>query len=90
MDIINRKVAGNWENYEVYTKEEADNNGLSYKHWKDANEGDYGVSDDGYVGICLKRAEYTDKHNRKKTHVKMSYGVGWVSKSSKILYEPNK
>ena len=90
MDIINRKVAGKWENYEIYTEQEADDKGITYKYWKESSEGNYGVSDDGYVGICLKRAEYTDKHNRKKTHIKMSYGVGWVSKGSKILYEPNK
>ena len=32
--------------YKVYRREEADKNNLNYKYWREANEGEYGISDD--------------------------------------------
>lgn len=43
--------------YPVYSREEADELGLSYKHPYEASEGEYGISSDGEVSICLKRNE---------------------------------
>tara|TARA_R100001082_G_scaffold59520_2_gene33017 strand:+ start:1450 stop:2199 length:750 start_codon:yes stop_codon:yes gene_type:complete len=44
--------------YEIYTKKEADKNNLSYKYWREANEGEYGLSDDDYVAKAISRAVY--------------------------------
>ena len=43
--------------YPVYSREEADELGLSYKHPFEVSEGEYGISSDGEVSICLKRNE---------------------------------
>ena len=43
--------------YPVYSRKEADELGLSYKHPFKVSEGEYGISSDGEVAICLKRLE---------------------------------
>jgi|TARA_Y100000310_G_scaffold321006_1_gene378062 hypothetical protein len=47
--------------YTIYTKDEADNEGVHYKPWKSCREGDWGLSSDGYVAKCIKRREYKSK-----------------------------
>ena len=86
MDVIKRKES----DYKVYTKLEAKRYNIKYKHWKDVYDDEYGISDDGYVGKCLKRATYTDKYGRTKTNIRMCYGTQWVSNNSRLEYEPNK
>ena len=90
MDKLTRKINGNKAIFIVYTQKEADSKGIKYVHWKQVEQGKHGLSDDGYVGICLKRKTYTDKKNRSKENVKMCYGVQWVTANSMLLYEPNK
>ena len=89
MDKIIRKIKGVKSVFMVYTKEEADDKSINYTHWKDVKEGKHGLSDDGYVGICISRKSYTDKKHRTKTNVKMCYGVQWITANSRLLYEPN-
>jgi hypothetical protein len=86
VDTIKRRDG----NYTVYTKSEARDLGVKYKHWKNVYDDEYGISDDGYVGKCIRRATYTDKYGRTKTNIKMCYGTQWISNNSKLLYEPNK
>ena len=90
MDKLTRKINGNKAIFIVYTQKEADSKGIKYVHWKQVQQGKHGLSDDGYVGVCLKRKTYTDKKNRSKENVKMCYGVQWVTANSMLLYEPNK
>ena len=90
MDKLVRTINGMKKTYFVYKKEEADNDALSYVHWKDAEAGDYALTDDDYVGKCINRKDYTDKQGRCKTFVKLCCGVGWTTKNAKILYEPNR
>ena len=90
MDKLTRKINGNKAIFIVYTQKEADKKGIKYVHWKQVEQGKHGLSDDGYVGVCLKRKTYTDKKNRSKENVKMCYGVQWVTANSMLLYEPNK
>ena len=90
MDKLTRKINGNKAIFIVYTQKEADSKGIKYVHWKQVQQGKHGLSDDGYVGVCLKRKSYTDKKNRTKENVKMCYGVQWVTANSILLYEPNK
>lgn len=72
MDI--KYISG--QRYEIYTKEEADAKGIKYVYWKDAKEGDWCLSDDGYVGQVRMIREY-DRGIKYRT----SMGIGWVSKS---------
>ena len=43
--------------YPVYSRDEADELGLSYNHPFDTQEGSYGVSSDDEVAICLKKSQ---------------------------------
>ena len=45
------------EEYPVYSRKEADELGLSYNHPFDVSEGEYGVSSDNEVSICLKKSQ---------------------------------
>ena len=47
--------------YKIYTKSEADNEGIDYKPWQSCRKGDWGLSTDGYVAECLKRRKYNSK-----------------------------
>ena len=90
MDIIKRRVGGKMRKFKVYHQDEADKKGFMYIEWRHADEGDYALSDDGYVGECLSRKIYTDKKGRTKTFIKCAHGVQWVTNSGKFMYEPNK
>lgn len=90
MDKIVRKIKGIKKTYFVYTKKEADEDGLSYRYWKDVDTGEYGITDDEYVAICIDRREYEDSQKRCRAFVKLSCAVGWATRSAKMLYEPNR
>ena len=49
------------QTFRVYTKAEAKGKGLKWKHWGEAKEGEYGISDDGYVAECIYRKVYGEK-----------------------------
>jgi|TARA_R100000084_G_scaffold66700_1_gene29109 hypothetical protein len=67
--------------YEVYPVKDFK---LTYKHWKKCKEGDWGVSDDGYVAQCLAVKTYS-------SGVEMTYPYGkqWVTKTSKLEFLPH-
>jgi|TARA_R100001460_G_scaffold34456_3_gene66944 hypothetical protein len=67
--------------YEVYPVKDFQ---LTYKHWKKCKEGDWGVSDDGYVAQCLAVKTYS-------SGVEMTYPYGkqWVTKTSKLEFLPH-
>ena len=89
-DKIVRKIKGMKKTYFVYTKQEADNDNISYKHWKEVEPGDHGLTDDDYVAVCIGKNIYTDKQKRERAFIKLSCAVGWVSKNTQMLYEPNR
>lgn len=41
--------------YQIYRRDEADEAGIEYKHWKGAGQGEWALSDDGYVLQVIKR-----------------------------------
>ena len=90
MDVIKRRIGGKTREFTIYSKEEADEKGFAYIVWRHADEGDYALSDDGYIGECLSRKVYTDKKGRTKTFIKCAHGVQWVTNTGQFLYEPNK
>ena len=89
-DKIVRKIKGMKKTYFVYTKQEADNDNISYKYWKEVEPGDHGLTDDDYVAVCIGKNIYTDKQKRERAFIKLSCAVGWVSKNTQRLYEPNR
>ena len=50
MDKIKRKVNGINKLFPVYHYTEVSD--MKYKHWRDVDRGENGISDDGYIGEC--------------------------------------
>lgn len=84
MIVIKRKLKTGTQHFSIYTQKEADKRDVKYKYWSECYAGDFGISDDGYVGECLSRSKY-----RSGTFIKMSYGANWMNKSAKIDFEKN-
>ena len=61
--------------YPVYSVKEADELGLSYRHPFHVDEGEYGITDEGEVSLCLKRS--TLKTGRVK--VKYPWGLAIIT-----------
>ena len=56
--------------YVILKKEEADSKNLSYKYWRDANEEEYGISDDDYVAKVISKSIY----NTSSVYIRYPYG----------------
>ena len=65
--------------YPVYSREEADELGLSYTHPFEVFEGEYGISSDGEVSICIKRSPPNKKNY---TYVKYPWGPSFINSSN--------
>ena len=63
--------------YKVYRQEEADKSNLNYKYWREADEGEYGISDDNYVAKVISKSVY------KPTSIYIRYPYGYT------FYNPN-
>ena len=90
MEKLKRKIKGKTKVYNMYSQQEADEAGLDYSHWKQSKTGEYALSDDGFVGKCIGRKDYTDKKGRVKTFVRLAYGANWAGNTNKIQYLKNK
>ena len=66
--------------YPVYSREEADELGLSYKHPFEVSEGEDGISSDNEVAICLKRSPTRDK--RGYITIKYPWGPSFVKSTN--------
>jgi len=53
-------------------------------YWKDCKEGDWGLSDDGYVAECIARNTYASG-----IEMVFPYGKQWVTKTSKLEFLPH-
>ena len=58
--------------YKVLKKEEADSENIQYRHWREAREGEYGISDDNYVAKVISKSVY------KPTSVYVRYPYGYT------------
>ena len=58
--------------YVIFREEEANEKNIQYKYWKDAKEGEYGLSDDGYVAKVISKSTY------KPTSVYIRYPFGYT------------
>ena len=86
---IKRRIEGKTAYYDILTKQQADQQKVDYVYWKDAEVGEYAITDDDYVAVCYARNDYTDKQGQCKTFVKLTCGVGWTSRFTKINFEEN-
>ena len=69
---INHKDAGPTE-YSVFSIREANDKEIKYKHWKEAAEGEYAASDDGYVTRVIKRKTYNAK-TKPMDYIRFAWG----------------
>jgi len=90
MEKLKRKLKKGTRVYNIYSQQEAEEAGLDYSHWKQSKMGEYALSDDGFVGKCIGRKDYTDKKGRVKTFVRLAYGANWAGNTNKIQYLVNK
>ena len=79
IDINHRDERGRVA-YSIYREEEAKKIGINYKYWKEAEEGEYALSDDGFVALVLKRKLYNNDRGGKNIYLKMPYGY--------VMYNP--
>ena len=56
--------------YKIYRQKEADKKDLEYKYWREANEGEYGISDDKFVAKVIAKSIY----NTSSTYIRFPYG----------------
>lgn len=87
MEQIIRKINRQKIIFEIYTPEEAKERDIPFKYWKDCRPGEYGLSDDGFVGVCLKRKAYTKADGGENGEVIfMAFGGSWVTPSAYINF----
>ena len=80
---INHKNIGPTQ-YKIYKEDEATQEGVEFKHWKKAEQGEYGLSDDGYVARVIKRKDYEDKVNNKtNTYIRFPWGYNFFNPNGK-------
>jgi hypothetical protein len=60
--------------YRIYRKDEADKDNIDYKYWKDANTGEYALSDDKYVAKVISRREYASNHDIPNIYLRFPWG----------------
>tara|TARA_R100001530_G_scaffold134911_1_gene110817 strand:- start:5 stop:769 length:765 start_codon:yes stop_codon:yes gene_type:complete len=60
--------------YKVYKKEEADAKSVEYKYWKDAEVGEYGITDDEYVAKVINKKEYPSNHQTPNIYIRYPWG----------------
>jgi hypothetical protein len=84
MERLNRRhweiVGGRRSYYEkeyiIYTKEEAEKAGISFRTWHKCRGGDWGLSNDGYVARCIRRGRCRSKGNNENTAYYYSFPFG--------------
>jgi hypothetical protein len=89
MDEITRNLVSGVRTFRIYTKEEADELKIRYKPWREVDEGEWALSDDGYVAECYMVRRYEARRRRRKTQerfIRLAFGAYWVSKNSRCVY----
>ena len=65
--------------YSVYTKDEADTKNIDYKYWKEAEKGEYALTDDNYVGKVIQKKKYESNNGVDSYYVRMPFGYAFHS-----------
>tara|TARA_R100000781_G_scaffold114187_1_gene84375 strand:- start:247 stop:1023 length:777 start_codon:yes stop_codon:yes gene_type:complete len=71
---IHHKGDKNSTSYRIYREEEAQDKDIEYKYWKEADTGDYAISDDNYVAKVINRREYTSNHDIPNIYLRFPWG----------------
>jgi hypothetical protein len=65
--------------YSVYGEEEAKQKGVDYSYWKEADAGDYAISDDGYVAKVISKRNYPHKSGGINIYLRFPWGYTFFS-----------
>ena len=80
---INHKDKGPTD-YIIYLSGEALEKDIDFEYWQDAEEGQYALTDDGYVAKIIKKKEYEASDGRKSYYYRFPFGyIMWDSKYPK-------
>ena len=81
MYTINIKHKGDTDHttYTIYRADEAKKQGIEYKYWKDAEKGDYALSDDDFVAKVISRREYADNSTGTNIYLRFPWGYTFFS-----------
>ena len=85
---IHHKGDENPTSYRIYRKDEADSGNIEYKYWKDADAGEYALSDDEYVAKVISRREYKSNNKIPNVYLRFPWGYTFFSpkyKSKKLI-----
>ncbi len=89
---VNHKTGKKW--YSIYSKTEAQEKDLSFSHWKEAQEGEYALSDDDIVALVIKKTTYPHAKTGKDTvYLRFPWGYFMYQpfyKTKKLLAEGRK
>ena len=79
MYVISIKHKQGHVDYKIYSKKEAKKRDLDYKYWKEADEGDWALSDDGWVAKVIKRKEYPGNRNFSNIYLRLPWGYTFLA-----------
>ena len=87
MEIVPRMVDHVRVEFPVYTREEAEGLGLDAVPWRDAQVGQWGITDDDYVMECKFRREYISWNEWPDTYHRFTGGRAWGSRKKPFNFE---
>ena len=77
---INHKDIGPTD-YKIFLSGEALKEDIDFEYWQDAEEGQYALTDDGYVAKIISKKEYKDEQDRISFYYRMPFGyIMWNPK----------
>tara|TARA_R100001594_G_scaffold89766_5_gene124210 strand:+ start:2110 stop:2880 length:771 start_codon:yes stop_codon:yes gene_type:complete len=81
MYTINIKHKGDKEptTYTIYHSREAEKKNIKFKYWKDAETGEYAISDDDYVAKVISRREYPGNRGFSNIYLRFPWGYTFFS-----------
>ena len=82
MEFIKRRTKGIERNHVIYTVEEAEERGLDMAYWRDVQEGQWAVTDDGFVAQCLGRRTY----KQERDYIRITCGATWSLGKKPFLF----
>jgi hypothetical protein len=88
-DKLLRKFGGKPKTWLVYTRDEAIDEGLEFVYWREAEEGDWCLTDDGYVTQLVRRSKaYTEAGPSGATRCQLTFPFcrRWEG-TQELLYE---
>jgi hypothetical protein len=86
MDTITLTYNGKTKHHVVYTRAEADEQGIRYKPWRKARTGEWALTDDGFVAQCLHVKVYEDKRGSVRTLHVFPFWNQWNSANAVLSY----